>query len=301
MTVAHAQPSSVAEPDGSVVAVLTTGVPAARVWQALTEPATVAQWFGKLSDQLRPGGTARLDFGDGDFFDITDIRLESPRHLRYAWRFMGTGPVDTIDWTVRPAGGAGGGATVVTVTDSEDGRTPEAAQVLKDGWLDFTGRLARFLETGEPTRYDWRRELDAAIELPGARDAAWTALFSLPGQSRWLPVTSLGLRPGGELTVGDGSETIRLEIAEVVWEPPERTRFQLGSRDWAGPTLCELRLTWTPVGGTLLSVSHVGWEAISPDPTAQLRARRRLSRFWTAALERARRVVETASEPSAPA
>jgi predicted ester cyclase/uncharacterized protein YndB with AHSA1/START domain len=159
-------------------------VQATTVWEALTEKTTVCRGFGTLSGKLRQGSDAHLDFGDGDFFTLEVLQIEAPYLLQYAWRFLGIGPLDTITWHIVPQDIG----CRVTVTDSEPGRSREAATELKKGWLDFTRRLSRFLATGKSTRYDWRREFEGSIELAGKMEDVYNTLFSPQMQARWLPL-----------------------------------------------------------------------------------------------------------------
>ena len=89
---------------GTVVMAREIKAPARQVWQALTDPPVVSQWLGTLTTPLAEGQNTRLDFGDGDFFTLQDVVLNRPDHLRYSWRFLGIGPLDTIDWYIIPKG-----------------------------------------------------------------------------------------------------------------------------------------------------------------------------------------------------
>src|SRR5947209_3741587 len=158
--------------------------PARQVWQALTDPPVVSQWLGTLTTPLAEGQNTRLDFGDGDFFTLQDVVLNRPDHLRYSWRFLGIGPLDTIDWYIIPKGAG----CRVTVTDSELERTPEAAAQLRKGWLDFTKRLKDYFVKGRPTRYSWRHDFDGSIEIDGGAEEIWDTLFGPDVLSKWLPL-----------------------------------------------------------------------------------------------------------------
>jgi uncharacterized protein YndB with AHSA1/START domain len=260
----------------------------AEAWRAITEPAAVGQWLGSLRDPLRPGATATLDFGDGDFFTLHDIRLESPVRLEYAWRFLGTGPLDAITWQVVPAGRG----CEVTVADEEPGRSPEQAAQQQEGWLDFTDRLARFLATGQRTRYDWRREFDGAIELAVPPGAAWHRLFDPPRYAKWLPLGGGILEDGAPLALGPDPdpESDPPTVSGVRWEPRDRVSFSVGRRDWLRPTDCELRLS-PRGGGAILSVRHTGWESISRDVRIPPDARKCFAALWVDALRRAARLT----------
>jgi uncharacterized protein YndB with AHSA1/START domain len=60
---------------GVVNVAVKVSAPSASVWQSLTDSNVVAQWFGDLSTDLKSGRGARLDFGDGDFFELEAIAL----------------------------------------------------------------------------------------------------------------------------------------------------------------------------------------------------------------------------------
>lgn len=272
---------------GTVTVTIAPNVTAAKAWQALTEPSFVGRWFGTPSGVLRPGGSVGLDFGDGDFFEIEDIHLDPPNRIQYAWRFMGTGPQDSITWHITPKGSG----CLVTVTDYQPERSREEAHLLRQGWLDFTQRLEQFLATSQSTRYDWRREFDAAIELPGTIEAVWGVLFSSGKQTQWLPLSTPSLEAGAPFTLDDNAEPPVLEVTDVIWNSPSRVAFQLAHSHWLHPTSCQLELSGRR-HSTVLSVSHVGWEAISLHSADQLRQRKRFSQIWVTALKAARQLVE---------
>src|SRR5688500_2003004 len=88
--------------DGAVDGSAQVSAPFDKVWQSWTDAAVVAQWFGDLSGDLKSGGSARLDFGDGDFFDLDSIALSPPNVIEYDWKFLGIGPTDSITWQIEP-------------------------------------------------------------------------------------------------------------------------------------------------------------------------------------------------------
>jgi uncharacterized protein YndB with AHSA1/START domain len=273
---------------GTVVVSVSVSAPVERVWQSLTDQSIVSCWFGNLSDEMVADGTARLDFGDGDFFDLESIRLAAPKQLQYRWRFLGIGPQDTVTWQIEPADEG----SLVTVTDGEPGRTHEAAMMLREGWLDFTSRLVGFHATGESTRYDWRRELNVSIEIPGTAKEIWETLSAPEKQTRWLPFNSK-LQAGARAETSDEEKPRLLNLDDVSWQAPNNVKFQLNSDAWSNPTTCEIELTPSHAG-QLLSVSHNGWEDISPDGAEQLRQRKRFCALWIAALKSARQTVAPA-------
>jgi uncharacterized protein YndB with AHSA1/START domain len=271
---------------GTVVVSREIDASVAEVWQALTDPAIVSQWFGTLGDQLTTGQSTRLEFGDGDFFALQDIVLDPPDHLSYAWRFLGIGPLDTIDWHLYPADDG----SLVTVTDREIGRTPEAALELRKGWLDFSKRLKDFFVKGKPTRYSWRHDFEGSIELAGGVRQLWEVLFDVATQARWLSLDGPVLADGAELVLADGSEPSLLQISNLVWNPPTEVSFHVSHQRWLASTKCKLELS-PHNEGAMLSVSHNHWQSTGTNKEYQKEQRKRFSEFWIATLKQARNLV----------
>jgi uncharacterized protein YndB with AHSA1/START domain len=273
-------------PRGTVQVSVRVPMPAERVWPALTRRDLVGQWFGDLSDSLRPGGVHRLDFGDGDFFEIFDVVLDPPGGLSYNWRFLGTGPSNAITWQIKPVGGE----SVVTVTDREDNRDQKTVNELIEGWTDFLGRLQEYGRTGRSTRYGWRQEFDGSIELPAEAATAAGLLLSAIGQSRWMPWSGGALARGATVTTKDGLQPSRLTIGSLERTGNLGLRFTLACPQWRAPTECAVELQSRPVG-VLLVISHTGWPAISDDDHERSVQRERFGRLWTKALLAAQEIV----------
>ncbi|MGB9369708.1 MAG: SRPBCC domain-containing protein [Xanthobacteraceae bacterium] len=266
------------------VSVLVPGTPA-DAWRALTERDSVARWFGDLSETLRPGGTHRLDFGDGDFFAISKVRLGPPHSIAYDWRFLGTSPTDAIAWSIA----AEDGACRVTVTDTEPSRTPSGCDEMIEGWTDFLQRLQGHRVTGRNTRYAWRKEFSGSIELALEPAAAFAQLLSSEGQGRWLPWTGGAIASGATLLMTDGGAPERLHVSGVQKESAS-LHFKLSAPRWRVATDCRIALQPWP-SGALLVVTHDGWPAIDPLPTEQAVQRTRFGTLWTKALHDAKALV----------
>jgi uncharacterized protein YndB with AHSA1/START domain len=264
-----------------------TGAPPERAFRALAGQAELASWFGTPTSPLQAGGRRRIDFGDGDFFELDDIELAPPTRLGYSWRFLGLSTVNLIGWTVAPR--RGGGA-IVTVTDDCEGRSPEGVAEMREGWRDFTGRLARFLETGERTRYDWRRELGGGVELAGGVDRAAVRLFAPDRLAAWQPWRASALAEGATLQVDDGVTPGELRLAGVDRRNPTELHFVVGAAQWKRPTRCALALQ-SCGANTMLTFSHVGWEDIGGTNEEQRRQRERFCRHWVKSMQRARSLV----------
>jgi len=263
-------------------------VPAAaeQVWTALTQPDVVGQWFGNLSGPLEPGGSCRLDFGDGDFFEITDVVLRPPYRLSYAWRFLGTGPKNAISWVIEPQGDN----CRVVVTDAEPSRTPEGVAELTEGWTDFLQRLQAFCATGRNARYAWRREFDGAIELSIEPQRAFELLLSADGQKRWMPWSTQAIAAGATVTMRDGRLPATLTIGAVERIGATALRFALTCPEWNAPTECMVKTQPAPQGA-LLVIAHNGWQDISAHDGERAEQRARFGSLWTQALHRAQELA----------
>ena len=264
---------------------ISVAAPPTTVYAALTEPALVAQWFGDLIGEFHTDGRARLDFGDGDSFAIDGIVLTPPEAVAYRWRFLGIMASNAIRWTIRSARSG----SRVTVTDADPLRSDDEADMLRQGWEDFTWRLAGFLSSGESTRYDWRRTFDGGVELPCAPAEA-IALVSNPRLSaRWLPIEG-GLVQGAEFVPRDGLQPAVLEIAEMDTSA-KGVRFFVTSPQWRGPTECSFE-AHARGDGVMLTVAHGGWEGIDRRPEIQRGQRQRFAGIWIDALQQARRLFD---------
>jgi uncharacterized protein YndB with AHSA1/START domain len=254
-------------------------VPAPDAWRAISEPPQVERWLGTLSSELEPGRATRLDFGDGDFFDLSTRHVDPPGRLEYTWRFLGIGPENRITWTVDALDELW---CEVAVRDEDPGRSRRESLALATGWADFLGRLSRFLETGKWSRYAWREDVDASVELPVSLPRA-RALLDRASHTWWLPVDCSGLVPGAPFAVRHHAG---LEVRDVQRADPDTIRLGLGRPDWEQETSCVLGLG-ARGGGSLLEVHHGGFRDVPLDDPARKRLRTCVAHTWIAALERA--------------
>jgi uncharacterized protein YndB with AHSA1/START domain len=269
-------------PTGLVVVKVRVNASPETVYSALTDPALTTRWFGDLDGAIEPGRHVRLDFGDGDFFDLDDVVVDRPRSIAYRWRFLGIMPADEIRWSIEPTEFG----SIVTVTDREPSRAPEWADAVRQGWIDFTSRLSTFLASGESTRYDWRRTFDGGVELPCPPADAMAMVTDPDLASRWLP-TDQGLIEGARIMPGDGLEPSIVHVGEMVLDGPAAVRFTMTSRQWQAATACKVEAR-PRAAGTLLTLEHSGWEDIDGDCQIQRMQRRRFAEMWISALRRAR-------------
>jgi uncharacterized protein YndB with AHSA1/START domain len=271
---------------GAVKVTVQVSAPFDKVWQSLTDADVVAEWFGDLSSDLQSGGSAVLDFGDGDFFALESIALSPPNMIEYDWKFLGIGPTDSITWRIEP----NERGCLVTVEDVEPRRTREAALSLREGWLDFTARLVAFHATGQNARYDWRHDLDVGLPIKGTAEQVWVSLFAPAVQTQWLPFKS-SIQWGACAAVVDAAAPDTICFDQVTWQPAQRAEFQVRSDRWQKPTTCRIELT-PRNDETLVYVSHNGWEYISDNRSEQLKQRKRFCELWIASLKEAKQIAE---------
>lgn len=254
--------------------------PASDVWSALAEPHSLGRWFGELDQPWQEGRSGRIEFGDGDFFEVTTNEIVERRLIDFEWRFLGLGPLSRIRWTITDFDGQ----TKVTVEDGDPTRTKAEADQLVEGWVDFFQRLGSYLETGQSTRYEWRDEIDGSVDLPAGSSDPFEAETLL----RWLPVASDGFKPSWFFVV-DEEGPRRFPITD--WNlGAEKLTFAVEVADGAPSTFCTV--TVEPVGaGTgarRLRFEHTNWRGLGIPNRKALLLRRRFIMSWITALEHAR-------------
>jgi len=93
------------------------------VWDALSDPAELAAWFGAdVQIDLRPGGAVRFAWPDGAERRGLIVDLDAPRRLAWRWRELRstddgltTSDATTVEFLVEAESGGG---SRVTVTES---------------------------------------------------------------------------------------------------------------------------------------------------------------------------------------
>jgi uncharacterized protein YndB with AHSA1/START domain len=131
--------------------------PPERVFQALTDPQQVMQWWGQegifrctqFESDLRAGGKWRNagTSGDGSAFEAHGEYLEvvPPRLLVMTWVASWTGDVQTtVRWELEPAGQG----TLVRIRHSGLSARPDLAKSYS-GWPRLLGWFEAFIARGE--------------------------------------------------------------------------------------------------------------------------------------------------------
>lgn len=254
------------------------------VWPALTERTSLARWFGDLSGPLRVGTDIRLDFGDGDFFTVHPTAIIPERTLAFDWRFLGVGKRQSVVWNLRPAAPSGGRTgSVLTVEDHDDTRGPAEAGQLLDGWTDFLTRLGAHLHSGRTTRYQWRDDIDGAVDLP-------TALFQplrYPAVLDWLPIAVDGFRPAWFFVVDDQGPR-RFALHDWDLRVDDQLTFTVEIPQARTHPVCRVSLTPAGPHRSRLSFVHHGWARLGLPHGRVQELRRRFAATWVASLEAAR-------------
>jgi hypothetical protein len=248
-----------------------------RCWDLITQPSLVGKWFGDLSEDLTTALTARLDFGDGDFFIIDEISADAGHSIEYSWLFLGVGSKSRICWRILGRDGD----VCVEMSDTNRNRTESSTAELRTGWLDFLQRFESFATVGTPTRYKVRGEFDCSVEIGATAEQAIDIVCA-----------------GGGLV-----DLVSIVIGSCI-DPPLEARgslsthisdptltFALWEAGWTRSTHCQISLQGNG-DGTLLQVKHSGWGEISEDEGVCAARRSYYSTRWRSALALAKERIE---------
>ncbi len=135
------------------------GAPPERVFQAITDPRQLMQWWGQKGlyhhtdwkADLRPGGAWRsegLSDKDGSPYSVSGeyVEVDPPRAVSYTWVASWSGPLKTlVRWDLQPAAGG----TLVRIRHSGFAKAPAAAQGHSEGWQRVISWMLAYLERGE--------------------------------------------------------------------------------------------------------------------------------------------------------
>jgi len=133
--------------------------PPQRVFDALTDPRQLMQWWGQKGmyhhtgwkADVRPGGHWRSDGvsdTDGSAYHVEGefVEVDPPRRLSYTWTASWSGPLKTL---VRWDLDAADGGTTVRLYHSGFAQAPQATQNHYQGWLRVVGWMQAYLEEGK--------------------------------------------------------------------------------------------------------------------------------------------------------
>lgn len=113
------------------------------VWQAITDPVELAQWFGDSAEvELREGGAARFGWSDyGETVHAVVVEVEPPHRFAFRWSAVADTPVED------------GPSTLVefTLTQDEDGTS---VRVIESGFADLPDRIYEQTLSGNSSGWD---------------------------------------------------------------------------------------------------------------------------------------------------
>jgi uncharacterized protein YndB with AHSA1/START domain len=125
--------------------------PPSRVWTALTTADGLSAWFGeKASIDLRPGGAARMSWGQDKIVDMRVERVEEPTVFGFTWQNAGMPKDDPrrtyVEFTLEPLG-TGTRLTVVETGFAQlpDDVHPTSYDSHVKGWAHELGELVDHL------------------------------------------------------------------------------------------------------------------------------------------------------------
>lgn len=126
--------------------------PIEKVWDALTNPDHLANWFGDSAEiDLRPGG--RAQFGWSEFNDTVEAIIEvvdSPTRFSFRWESVRDTPVEEASTLVEFVLESAGKGTLLTLVESGFTTVPDTVYQQRydensSGWTAELNDLAEFL------------------------------------------------------------------------------------------------------------------------------------------------------------
>jgi uncharacterized protein YndB with AHSA1/START domain len=83
------------------------GVPAGAVWEAITDPELLGEWFGPVDIDLRPGGPITTS-EPGETHTIGVVEdVEPPRRIAFVWLAPGSGSPSSVELVIEDDGVGG--------------------------------------------------------------------------------------------------------------------------------------------------------------------------------------------------
>lgn len=271
----HEAAASADETTMQVTRTLEVRAPIEVVWETLTDPGELAEWFGQRAmfpQGMAAGATGAFGWSDTGDYPVRVERWEPPRVWAFRW--------GTPDEEIRDDN-----STLATFTLERDGDLTRV-RVVETGF-ERLGDAAAARAALEDNREGWTSELDEFVQLLARR---WTASvidraagtitnsreISAPKQLVWQHLTDPASIeawwghpadfPGGVREGVTGTfehEGQRWPVTVKVLREAETFAFRWGSVGEAepGPEACDVRfdLETTERGGTRVTVVESGW------------------------------------------
>ena len=124
-----------------------------QVWEAITNPDLVQQYFYGVRVEIADG-RRRVHGPDGELWgEEPVIECEPPRRLVHGWRStydpeLAGEPESRVSWTIDPQGEHG--CRLTLVHDHLERSPKTAASVAGEGWMLVLSGLKTLVETGQP-------------------------------------------------------------------------------------------------------------------------------------------------------
>jgi uncharacterized protein YndB with AHSA1/START domain len=254
--------------------------PRERVWQAITEPEQIAQWFlpPTLGAQMKRDDSGRLSVTLGPMVvDVAILEtLDPPRQVTS--RSL---PDKLIATTYTLEADKDGTNVTVSMTGLEalsEAASRERLDPSGKGWEKALANLKAYLEGRElpfpqgfvASLFGYRREtvekfaVERSIWIAASRERVWQAVTDPQQIQQWFsPGTQWrlsALQVGGKLSVynPETDSDMYIQVIELV-DPPH----QLITRSVPEPTETPHVTIWTldeENGGTRLTITHTGYE-----------------------------------------
>jgi uncharacterized protein YndB with AHSA1/START domain len=108
MTEPTQDPTAGAEEASAVERTAEFGVPADALWDAITDPDLLAEWFGPVEIDLRPGGAITIsEAGESQTIGVVDD-VEPSRQIAFIWLAPGSDSPSSVELVIEDddAGGS---------------------------------------------------------------------------------------------------------------------------------------------------------------------------------------------------
>lgn len=276
----HDAEAAIDEPGARVTRTIAVRAPIEVVWECLTDPASLADWFGDSAtfpDGTGESATGSFGWSDAGEFPARIERAEAPRVWAFRWGRRGEPLSDESSTLATFTLERVDGGTRVTVVETGFERLGDEIAVRaaladnREGWtseLDelialiarrwtpsavdpIAGTITRSLDVPAPISLVWRHLTD-----PASIEAWWGHPAVFPG----------GLREGVTGTFEHEGE--RWPVAIRVLGRERTLAFRWGEIGEAepGPTACDVRFDLEPLGdGTRVTVVESGWMRVPGD------------------------------------
>lgn len=259
-----------------------------RVWEAFTDPAQIAKWWGPegfttttQKMDLRPGGQwlHTMIGPDGRKYEDKVTYKEVVRPEKLVYSFAASEEQGLLGFDVSATFEDLGGKTRVTLRASFASEEERAKQIKEVGALDgghqTLARLGAFLGMPSAGRVI---AIERIIDAP--RERVWKAWVEPAQLMRWFhasdgwhtPSADVDVRPGGEFHIGfrspDGAQGFDFAGTYAEVAPPERLVMVIGDgrpvtvtfEDLGGKTRLTIGLTLESVNGE--AQQREGWTAM---------------------------------------